>query len=169
MAAKVIAWLARLGVAAIFLFAGVVKVWDFEKGASATPTFFESVMNYHLTGWDISMALAVFLPWLEIVTGGALLFQRWRPGALLLLAGQTTIFIGALTTAWWRKLDINCGCFGRENNTTDFRLRILEDFALLTVIGFLLWNEWRRANAAPVSAPGETSPSGANLGEDGPP
>jgi len=150
MAAKVITWLARLGVAAVFLFAGVVKVWDFQEGASATPAFFQSVMNYHLTSWDVSMALALFLPWLEIVTGGALFFPRWRRGALLLLAAQTSLFIGALTMAWWRKLDINCGCFGRENNTTDFRLRILEDFALLTVISFLLWHEWRQTKATPI-------------------
>lgn len=144
MAAEIVRWLARLGVAAIFLFAGAVKIWDFEQGGSATPDFFQSVMNYQLTPWDLSMALAFFLPWLEIVSGGALLFARWRRGALLLLAGQTSMFIAALTAAWWRKLDINCGCFGRENNTTDFRVRILEDFALLTVIGFLLWDEFRR-------------------------
>lgn len=155
MAAKITALLLRLIVAAVFLAAGAMKIWDFKHGGSATSLFFEDVMNYHLVPWDAAMVIAVYLPWLEVACGLALLTPWLRLGALSLTAGLTLIFLGALSSAWYRGLDISCGCFGRENNATDFPVVITRDAALLATILFLYWWELRtsreRAALTPAS------------------
>ncbi len=138
----------RLALAALFLYAGAIKIWDWKTGASATPGFFEDVMNFQLTSWDISMAIAVYLPWLEVITALALLPRRFRLGALSILAVLSVVFLGALTSAWHRGLDISCGCFGRETIATDFPVVITRDLLLLAAIAFALWAEAQRARSA---------------------
>jgi putative oxidoreductase len=147
MAAQVIALALRVVIAAVFIYAGAVKIWDFRGGGSATQAFFQDVMNYQLTPWDVSMVVAIYLPWLEVIAGAALLGRRWRLGALTVTGAMTLMFLGALGSAWWRGLDISCGCFGREVNQTDFPVVIGRDVVLLAAIGFALWAEWRRLSS----------------------
>ena len=61
MARTVIEWVLRLAVAGVFLYAGALKAWD-------TQQFALDVQNYQLTSWTLSIVVAVYLPWLEIIT-----------------------------------------------------------------------------------------------------
>jgi uncharacterized membrane protein YphA (DoxX/SURF4 family) len=144
MAAKIIALILRLLIAGVFLTAGVLKIYDFKHGGSATSLFFQDVLNYHLTSWDVTMVIAVYLPWLEVIVALALLGPWLRLGALALSAGMTVIFLGALGSAWQRGLDISCGCFGHEANATDFPVMITRDAALLAAICIAWWLEIKR-------------------------
>jgi putative oxidoreductase len=148
MAAKVIALALRLIVAAVFLTAGVLKIWDFKHGGSATSLFYEDIISYDLVSSDFAMMIAVYLPWLEVVTGLALLGPWLRLGALTISALMTVVFLGALGSAWWRGLDITCGCFGKEVNQTDFPVLIARDVALLGAILYLLWRERTHARSS---------------------
>jgi uncharacterized membrane protein YphA (DoxX/SURF4 family) len=147
MAAKVISFILRLLIAGVFIAAGVMKIYDFKHGGSATSLFFQDVLNYHLTSWDVTMVIAVYLPWLEVIVGLALLTPL-RLGALVLTAGMTVMFLGALSSAWHRGLDISCGCFGHESNATDFPVIITRDAALLAAIGIAWWMEARPSRRA---------------------
>ncbi|RYD65246.1 MAG: hypothetical protein EOP84_32095, partial [Verrucomicrobiaceae bacterium] len=66
MARQITEWALRLIVAGVFLYAGGVKAWD-------TQQFALDVQNYQLTSWTASIVVAVYLPWLEILAGLALL------------------------------------------------------------------------------------------------
>jgi uncharacterized membrane protein YphA (DoxX/SURF4 family) len=134
--------LLRFALAAVFIYAGAVKIFDASQ-------FAIDVQHYELTPWTVSVLVAVYLPWLEVVAGVALIVRRQQLGSLLALGGMTAIFLGALVSAWARGLDISCGCFGREsrNIQTNFPLLLAQDLALLLVIGFLFAMEVRRANA----------------------
>jgi len=144
--AQVISALLRLALAAVFIYAGVVKILDAQR-------FALDVQHYELTPWTVSVLVAVYLPWLEVVAGIALILRRQQLGALVALGGMTAIFLSALLSAWARGLDISCGCFGREsrNIQTNFPLLLAQDLALLLVIGFLFAMEVRRANAKRVT------------------
>jgi len=96
---------ARLAVAAVFLAAGGLKARD-------PAAFALAVDHYRLLPYPAAAALALYLPWLEIVCGAAVLWSRLRFGALNLLLALCVVFSGALASAWWRHLDIACGCFG---------------------------------------------------------
>jgi uncharacterized membrane protein YphA (DoxX/SURF4 family) len=120
----------------LFLFAGLLKVQD-------TQLFAMDVQNYELTSWTFSILIAVYLPWLEIVTGLALIVRRLYSGALAAALGMTVTFLGAILSAWWRGLDITCGCFGPEISHTNYQLHIAGDVLLLGALAFLANSEWR--------------------------
>ena len=58
-------------------------------------------------------------------------------------ARYTLVFLAALLSAWAHGLDISCGCFGKENNATNFPKHIAEDGALLAGLALAWWLECR--------------------------
>lgn len=137
MARQITEWVLRLIVAGVFLYAGALKAWD-------TQQFALDVQNYQLTSWTASVVIAVYLPWVEILAGLALLFRRLYQGALLALLGMTVVFLGAIASAWTRGLDITCGCFGKTNIPVSYPEMIGRDLALMAAIGVLVWLDLRR-------------------------
>jgi putative oxidoreductase len=128
MMRRVVEWVLRLGLGGLFAFSGGVKVRDPE-------TFFWDVHHFDLTPWDLSMIIAMFLPWLEIAAGLALITRKLYLGAIAWSAAMSTIFLGAITTAWARGLDITCGCFGRvgPENATNYPQHLALNGAMLAV------------------------------------
>jgi putative oxidoreductase len=65
-----------------------------------------------------------------LVCAAAVLF-RWRErGALALLFGLCGLFSLALASAWWRGLDITCGCFGHADKSTALPLALARSVTL---------------------------------------
>jgi hypothetical protein len=115
-----IAPLCRLGFAALLLAAAVPKIID-------PGSFSVAIANYRLLTAESSAFVAHTLPWLELVTAlGLLAGRRWLAGAWLLATGLSLVFAGAVASAWWRGLDIDCGCFtgGGSINGASVLLRI---------------------------------------------
>jgi hypothetical protein len=127
----------RCAVALLFLYAGGIKAFH-------TQEFAYDVQSYQLTSWTLSILIAVYLPWLELCLGVALFIRRLYLGALVLATMLMLVFLGAITSAWWRKLDITCGCFGPEVNRTNYPLHIATDAAILLLLGILAGVEYRR-------------------------
>jgi putative oxidoreductase len=99
----------RLVLGSIFLYAGIIKVID--------PSGFAlSIYNYHiLPGWLIN-PFAIFLPWIEVVVGAALIVGAFVSGASLIVTGLLFMFAVALAFSLARGLDISCGCFSTSQN-----------------------------------------------------
>jgi len=153
MAGKVILLALRVALAWIFLKAGVLKIWDFAHWRSATPEFALAIQNYQIVPWpDLTLLFAVYLPWLEVLTALALFTQRLRLGGIALFSGLTILFLGALVSAWARGLDIACGCFGKDEVSTDFPAMIERDLCILAGLAVLFFFEWRRLSRAPASS-----------------
>lgn len=134
----------RLSLGGLMLYAGIQKIRDLEQ-------FFLDVHHFELTPWDVSMAVAMFLPWLEIFVGAGLILRRLYLGALALNGLMTVVFLAAIGSAWWRGLDITCGCFGHaENNQTNFPLHLSLNGAMLAATMLLGWLEARRADRTPA-------------------
>lgn len=144
-------WLLRLGLGGLFIYAGAMKVLD-------TQQFALDVQHYEITtlldawrpgmSWTLSILIATYLPWLEIFAGGALLARRLYAGALAVIAALSVVFLVAIGSAWWRGLDITCGCFGREENATNFTSHITLNVVMLAAAASLAGMEWHRARLA---------------------
>ena len=122
----------------LFIYAGALKVVDPVK-------FTTDIQNFRILPWTLSVPLAFYLPWLEIVSGAALIFGWLRSGALAILTSLTLIFIGATISAQVRGIDLDCGCFGKATSNLTFTQHLLIDFAILA--GLLIvwfWPEPRR-------------------------
>jgi methylamine utilization protein MauE len=105
LAGEVVEWVFRVLVGAVLAVAGSAKAFQPE-------TFSIEVDRFQLTPWVLSVVLGYFLPWFEIVTGIALFFRPLYLGALLAVSSLGILFVVAVGSAWWRGLDISCGCFG---------------------------------------------------------
>jgi uncharacterized membrane protein YphA (DoxX/SURF4 family) len=135
-----LAWrLAGLLIGALFVFAGLSKLVDFQPVRVLDPmAFARDIDNYKILPWPISVWLALYLPWLEIICGLALIFRKSYSGALALLTLLTMVFIVASVAAKARGIDISCGCFGQVSDRLSFAWHMALDFVLLIGLAWLL-------------------------------
>jgi putative oxidoreductase len=149
------AWrIVSLLVGAVFVFAGVSKIVDFQPFRFLDPmAFARDIDNYKILPWGISVLLALYLPWLEVICGLALAFRRLYSGALALLLALLVVFIGASFAAKARGIDITCGCFGHVSDHLSFAWHMALDFAIFAAVFALWrWNRELRPAAEPASA-----------------
>jgi uncharacterized membrane protein YphA (DoxX/SURF4 family) len=116
--------------AAFFVVAGIAKVAD-------PPGFAHEIHNYQLVPGVAVNAMALVLPWLEILLGAALFLGLATRTAARLLAFLLVVFIAALSINLARGRPVDCGCFGTSTvvKTTerlgDMKLAIVRDVGLL--------------------------------------
>ncbi len=114
----------------IFIYAGVMKIFD-------PVGFANDIDNYKILPWPLTVRLAFYLPWLEILCGSAVILGLFYRGGLLILTMLISIFIIASVIAKARGLDITCGCFGHASKYLSFFGHLALDFVLLAVLGAL--------------------------------
>jgi hypothetical protein len=125
----------------IFVYAGVIKALD-------PVQFANDIDNYKTLPWFISVRLALYLPWLEIFCGLAVIFRFLYRGGLSILTALVAVFIGATIAAKLRGLDITCGCFGHASQHWSFPQHMAVDLAILIALMALLFaNTYRRAES----------------------
>lgn len=122
---KNFALLVKVALGALFIYASLDKIANMSD-------FAKIIHNYKILPVGLVNLLAIFLPWLEFVTGLCLIIGKFERGALLLTSTVLVVFIIALSQALIRGLDINCGCFSvKPSSTSDVWLRIIEDIFML--------------------------------------
>ena len=129
---------AQLALGAIFVAAAIVKIAD-------PPSFAHMVYNYRLVpGWAVN-ALALGMPWVELLAGLALIVGLWKRTAAGLAAGLLLLFIGALSINLARANPVNCGCFDikakdkpRAELLSEMRWTILRDVGFLVLAAQVL-------------------------------
>lgn len=125
------AWLVRLGLMAVFIWAGTQK-------ARSPSLFALDLEAYQILPSSMALPIAYYLPWLEIFTAIALLIPSLQRAAGWLVLGLLMVFTVMLGFAWSRGLQINCGCFGAAGHaTTDFTIAIARNVVLLGLAGWL--------------------------------
>ncbi len=118
-------------VGGIFIYAGVMKIFD-------PVGFANDIDNYKILPWLLTVRLAFYLPWLEILCGLAVILGLLYRGGLLILTMLISIFIIASVIAKARGLDITCGCFGHASKYLSFFGHLALDFVLLALL-VALW------------------------------
>jgi uncharacterized membrane protein YphA (DoxX/SURF4 family) len=139
-------------VGALFVYAGLAKIVDLDHlglGLShlrlADPMKFAlDIDNYKILPWSISVRLAFYLPWLEILCGAAVITRKLYRGGLSILAALTSVFIIASIVAKARGLDITCGCFGHASKYLSFAGHLALDLVILAALLVALFR--RREN-----------------------
>jgi putative oxidoreductase len=127
-------------IAAIFIYAGALKVLD-------PVQFAHDIDHYKILPWVVSVGLAFYLPWLEIVCGLALIFRFFYRGALSILTALVVVFLIATIAAKIRGLDITCGCFGHASQNWSFPAHLALDLAILAALALLCYCSVARPRA----------------------
>ncbi len=117
--------LLSLAIGGIFVYASIDKIINPEA-------FARIIHNYRLLPPAAINGLAIFLPWLELTAGLCLILGFNYKSANLLIFLMTLVFIAALETAYFRGINLNCGCFTTAATTkSNLLARIIEDFLIL--------------------------------------
>ena len=127
---------ARLGLAAVFLIAGGLKVTDLAASGRA-------VNAYRLMDYDTAKVVGAVQPFLEIALGLLLLAGLAVRLSAAIAALLLVVFIAGIVSAWTRGLQIDCGCFSKGGDltggrTAEYGLEILRDVGFLVLAGILL-------------------------------
>ena len=112
---------------AVFIYAGALKAFDPVQFAS-------DIDNFKILPWPLSVALAFYLPWLEILCGLGLVFRFFYRGALSILTALILIFTLSIIAAKIRGLDITCGCFGHASQHWSFPSHLATNLAILAAL-----------------------------------
>jgi uncharacterized membrane protein YphA (DoxX/SURF4 family) len=131
-----ISTVARLGLAAVFLIAGGLKVGDLAASGRA-------VNAYDLISYDTAKIVGAVQPFLEIALGLLLLAGLAVRLSAAIGAVLLVVFIAGIASAWARGLQIDCGCFSKGGEltggrTAEYGLEILRDLGFLVLAGILL-------------------------------
>jgi len=138
-------------VGSVFIFAGLTKIVGLQPFHWLDPMeFARDIDNYKMLPWTISVGLALYLPWLEVICGLALIFRRWYSGALAILFTLLLVFIGASIVAKTRGIDVSCGCFGHLSNQLSFAWHLALDFAIVAAVAALRLRDRQTYRAEPA-------------------
>ena len=124
-------------VAGIFIYAGALKAIDPVQFAS-------DIDNYKILPWPVGVALAFYLPWLEIFCALGLVFRFLYRGALSILTLSIVIFTLVTIAAKVRGLDITCGCFGHASQNWSFPAHLATNLAILVALLALFFAHARK-------------------------
>ena len=124
--------------AAFFVVAGIAKIAD-------PPGFAHEIHNYQIVPSVFVNAMALVLPWLEVVTGVALFLNIAVRTSARVLGILLAVFIVALSINLARKHPVDCGCFGTSTvvktdaqRLNDMKWAIARDVGLLLLVAQIL-------------------------------
>jgi uncharacterized membrane protein YphA (DoxX/SURF4 family) len=127
---------ARLGLAAVWLFAGAAKVGDLAASGRA-------VNAYDVMPFEVAKVVGAALPFVELALGVLLLIGLATRVAAGISAALLLVFIAGIASVWARGLSIDCGCFGSggelaAGQSPTYGPEILRDVGFLVLAAFLL-------------------------------
>ncbi len=120
----------RVALGAIFLWAAATKVPDMAG-------FAKDVANYRLLPPALVPSVAAIVVGIEVVAGLALVSGVGARAAALVAGGMLMAFVGGLSQALLRGIDLRCGCFGGDEAATWGT--VARDLVLLVPAVVVLW------------------------------
>ena len=137
----------QIALGVIFVIAALPKIVD-------PPSFAHMIYNYKLIPFGIINAMALVMPWIELLCGLALILGVWTGTARTIIAALLLTFIVAISINLLRGNAIDCGCFDvsaagktTEERFADMRFVILRDIGMLLMVA-QLWYASTRARVA---------------------
>lgn len=121
--------LGRVLLGGVFIYAGVLKGLDVEAFAG-------QVAAYKVLPYKWNLIVAAILPFIELIVGLHLVFNRWVRAAAAVVAGLCGTFLVLLASVLLRGMAIDCGCFGPQDSSTPLQA-IVRNLLLLAMAHFI--------------------------------
>lgn len=109
------------------------------------PAFAHLIYNYRLLPGGLVNALALVLPWVELLAGLALILGVWKKEAAVVAAVLLLVFIVAIGINLVRDHAVDCGCFdvrsagkSREELLAEMKWVLLRDVGLILLAAQVL-------------------------------
>lgn len=117
----------RLVLGGVFIAAGIPKILDPGAFAGAIRSY-----GLSLPEWFVSFS-AYALPYAEVLIGLYLVFGLFTKPTAWVTTALMVVFTVALVQGAARGLDINCGCFGVGEESSNLWLAFLRDVGLIAL------------------------------------
>ena len=125
----------RLIIGGTFVYAAFDKIMHPDQ-------FARIIYNYHQVPGQLINIFALFLPWVEIISGILIIVGYWEKAATLIIGGMLVMFIIALTQALIKGVNIECGCFSTTSKAKGpVKDLIFRDALMLLACGVILWTK----------------------------
>lgn len=122
----------QIALGAVFVAAALPKILD-------PPAFAHMIYNYRLVPAGLVNALALVMPWIELVVGILLIVGAWRREAAVVATLLLLVFLGAIGWNLARGHAIDCGCFDvRSAGKTPGELLSDMKWVLVRDVGLLM-------------------------------
>ena len=129
-------WVIRLILSAAFIYAGWHKILH-------PPDFAQVIANYQILPRFVVNPLALLLPWIELASGICLISGWQKRGALFIIGTLLIVFMVVLGAAWYRGINITCGCFSTSQQATSDLLMDLFRDGMLLLMAIGLWMRFK--------------------------
>ncbi|HZI66292.1 MAG TPA: MauE/DoxX family redox-associated membrane protein [Thermoanaerobaculia bacterium] len=128
----------QIALGAVFVAAALPKIAD-------PPAFAHMIYNYRLLPGGLVNALALVLPWVELLAGAALILGVWKKESAVTAAVLLLVFLVAIGINLARDHAVDCGCFdvrsagkSREELLPEMKWVLLRDVGLLLLAAQIL-------------------------------
>lgn len=118
----------------MFVIAAIPKIAD-------PPAFAHMIYNYRLLPGPAINALALVMPWIEMLVGVALILGVWKREAAIVAGILLLVFLVAIGVNLARGHAVDCGCFDvrsagktREELLAEMRWVLIRDVGLLLLV-----------------------------------
>jgi uncharacterized membrane protein YphA (DoxX/SURF4 family) len=138
----------RLILGGVFIYAAIDKI-------AYPDQFAEIIRNYRILPVETSNAVAIMMPWLELLAGAFLVVGIWSRENAAILSMLLVVFIAAIGYNLARGLDFDCGCFTTSGagNKSNAVMLLIRDVVLLGFgLHVILFKKARKRAAAILGA-----------------
>jgi uncharacterized membrane protein YphA (DoxX/SURF4 family) len=120
------------------IFLGTLLVISSADKIADPAGFARSIEDYRLISGTAAMVAATIIPWIEMLSGLALMAGVIVQASALLSGTLLFVFTLAVISAVTRGLDISCGCFTQDPAVSRISwLKVGENIVLMAVAAFL--------------------------------
>jgi len=124
----------QIALGIVFVIAAIPKIAD-------PPAFAHMIYNYRLLPGPAINALALVMPWIELLVGVALILGIWKREAAIVAGILLLVFLVAIGVNLARGHAVDCGCFDvrsagktREELLAEMRWVLIRDVGLLLLV-----------------------------------
>jgi len=122
------------------------------------PSFAHMIYNYRIVPGALVNLMALTMPWIELLSGLALILGIWKEAARTITAALLLVFIVAISINLARNNAIDCGCFDvtaagktHDERIADMRFVVFRDLGMLLMCAQLWWAGTRGQAPVPSS------------------
>jgi hypothetical protein len=128
----------QIALGIVFVVAAIPKIAD-------PPAFAHMIYNYRLLPGGAINAMALVMPWVELLAGVALILGVWKREAAIIVGLLLLVFLVAIGVNLARGHAVDCGCFdlrsagrSREELLSEMRWVLIRDVGLLLLVAQVL-------------------------------
>jgi len=141
----------QIALGVFFVIAALPKIVD-------PPSFAHMIYNYRILPGPLVNFMALTMPWVELLSGLALILGIWKEAARTIIAAMLAVFIVAISINLLRGNAIDCGCFDphpvpktREQRLDDMLFVVYRDLGMLLMVAQGWWaDRVRKHDVAPT-------------------